>query len=243
MKKIYLFIVLIILPQIISAQTVTYDELNRPINVVYADGTEISYEWDAAGNPIARLILSTILPVQLLEFTAWPETEGSNTSQLKWRTASEQNTESFIVQWSTNGTSWSIIDTIQAVGNTSIEQTYTALHSNPVIGNNYYRLHILDADGTSEYSNVAIVTFTQDEAFSMNLVPNPTKNELNVSFLGYGDFQFVGIFDMSGRQVVEASTNQSQVNWTFDVSALSQGIYSISFKNGDKAVVRRFIKQ
>jgi len=127
---------------------------------------------------------------------------------------------------------------------TTIEQTYTASHQNPVIGNNYYRLHILDADGISEYSNVAVVTFTKDEAFSMNLVPNPTKNELNVSLLGYHDFQFIGIFDMSGRQVIEALlTNQSQSNWTFDVSSLPQGIYSISFRNGDNTVGRMFIKQ
>lgn len=70
-----------------NAQTnIMSDKLNRPSTIYYEDGTVTNYSWDATGNPTSiSIVLPTALPIELLEFIAWPETKNNkNTSKLRW---------------------------------------------------------------------------------------------------------------------------------------------------------------
>mgnify|MGYP003641919984 CR=1 FL=1 len=93
--------------------------------------------------PSITIDCATVLPVELLEFDA-------TCNSIKWVTASEINTDYFVVESSTDGDNW--YDTgikIPAQGNSSTETLYeTELISSNYL--QYYRLLQVDMDGESE---------------------------------------------------------------------------------------------
>jgi len=73
---------------------------------------------------------------------------------LRWSTQTEQNTDRFGVEHSTDGLAWKNIAWVAAAGNSSSARNYSYLHMNPVRGLNYYRILQKDLDGRSVYSRV-----------------------------------------------------------------------------------------
>lgn len=96
-----------------------------------------------------------ILPVVLTYFTA---VEKNNKVSLNWQTASETNSQKFIIEKSNDGRLFSAIATIAASGNASSVKTYG--FQDDIMSsytNIYYRLQIVDQDGSFTYSDIATV--------------------------------------------------------------------------------------
>jgi len=77
---------------------------------------------------------------------------------IKWQTAQEENVSGFEIQSSCNGTDWKVISTLPAKGNASVSQSYNYSDATSLINANsntlYYRLRIVDKDGSYQYSGV-----------------------------------------------------------------------------------------
>ena len=93
----------------------------------------------------------TVLPVTWLSFTALEQTTGV---LLQWETAMEQNSKDFTVQYSTDGETWTALATLSAAGNSTTTTSYRYVHSNPLPGDNYYRIAETDLDGRISYSEI-----------------------------------------------------------------------------------------
>jgi hypothetical protein len=159
------------------------------------------------------------VPVTWLKFTA---DKRQKTSVLSWSTASEQNTQDFLVQHSTNSSHWVTIGNVMAAGNASLRKDYTFTHQTPATGYNYYRLIQRDKDERFSYSKVATV-HVDEEDFKLKVFPNPVQGgEINVVLKEPAQ---VRIFDANGRQV--ASRWLAAGLQTIDVSAFKKGIYFI----------------
>lgn len=87
----------------------------------------------------------------ILEFTAEVQ---SNTVVLSWRTGVEMNLSIFQVQRSTNGTSFYTIGGVDPTGSYSQYQYVDDNLLKQSVRTYYYRLKMIDNDGTSSYSNV-----------------------------------------------------------------------------------------
>ncbi|MEJ0102380.1 MAG: hypothetical protein WDO19_07450 [Bacteroidota bacterium] len=85
----------------------------------------------------ATFNFGTILPVTLSDFSAKAV---NNTTQLNWSTETEENTSSFIIERSTDGTTFTAIGKVNATGNSSSAKNYSASDKQPADGINYYRL-------------------------------------------------------------------------------------------------------
>jgi hypothetical protein len=116
-----------------------------------------------------------------------------------------------------------------------------------VSGNNYYRLRMLDIDGSANYSAIVIVSNGVDGLGFSSLMPNVVTSSarLVISSGKSGNVQLL-ITDMSGRIVqkrnIALTAGSQQV--AIDASKLSPGIYQITgFIAGEKATTIRFIKQ
>lgn len=117
------------------------------------------------------------LPVQLLSFTG---SLINSQSVLKWQTASEQNTQDFIIQHSVDGVQWNTTGTVQAAGNSSSVQQYSFIHDHPAKGLNHYRLWQRDADGRSSYSKIiSLVNNGRDKQLLVYPVP-VSDGKLNI---------------------------------------------------------------
>jgi len=139
------------------------------------------------------------LPVELLDFQASVLDEHS--VQLDWATGSEQNTVSFIVERSADGSHFTAIGDIPAKGPSVARLDYVFTDKNPLPDRSFYRLRIEDADGTAAYSEVRSVQLN-GSAPQIQVMPNPvlSNGRCTVTTNRDGVFHF-RLFDEKGRAV------------------------------------------
>ncbi|HZG00675.1 MAG TPA: T9SS type A sorting domain-containing protein, partial [Chitinophagales bacterium] len=160
---------------------------------------------------------SNVLPVTLSAFTA--ECDGG-TVVLNWTTESEQNTERFAVERSSDGFHFATASSVPAVGNSAMQQHYRtsdiSVESN---GPLYYRLKSIDRDSTFAYTN--IVSVSCENSFGENslvVYPNPVvvESSLRLEFAApVGDEVTYTLTNMFGAVVSEGKavggTSQPEV--------------------------------
>jgi len=120
---------------------------------------------------VINITAAVPLPVDLLSFDA--ALVGGRT-RLDWRVAREVGIARYEVEWSTTGTGFSRVDAVTANGGTA----YTGWHATPAPGTNYYRLKVVSADGTAEWS--AVRTVVVSAAGSVSIYPNPATAGITV---------------------------------------------------------------
>jgi hypothetical protein len=180
----------------------------------------------SGGTGAVVLIPSALLPVEWLYFTG---TEQGTANLLDWATASEQNTSRFEVQRSKDGINFQTIGEVTASGNSFEEKNYQFTDNNPFIGLNYYRLNLINNDGSTEFSNViALERNDKDKGYSF--FPNPVQNEVFYQFSTESEEKIkIEIVDVLGRiistKIMTASPGIN--NLRTDMSSLIPGSYLI----------------
>lgn len=94
------------------------------------------------------------LPVSLLSFTAQAQGQKVITA---WQVAGERNFSRYEVERSATALNFSSIGKVSASGATAYQ--FTDPH--PLPGANYYRLRLVDQDGSATYSKVVVVSFSK----------------------------------------------------------------------------------
>lgn len=146
-------------------------------------------------NGVTGPVVTGPLPVTLVSFSA---TRRDRQVQLKWATASEQNSRDFAVERSATGTTgWETTATVAAAGTSTAAHSYSTVDEQAGTGIWYYRLRSNDFDGTFAYSSVRAVTFEGAGAALATLFPNPTLAQLTVTGVQPGS-QLL-LLDMVGR--------------------------------------------
>jgi subtilisin family serine protease len=111
------------------------------------------------------------LPVTLVALSGRKVTDGN---RLEWVTASEFNSDKFMVEKSADGARFENIGQVSAAGISNNITAYQFLDTKPNTGNNYYRLKMIDRDATFRYSNVLLLN--NETIFrGSKLYPNPTN--------------------------------------------------------------------
>ena len=189
------------------------------------------------------------LPVELKEFTA---TAVKNVdAQLAWTTASEKNNDHFDVERSLTGTSFLKIGQVKGQGNSSSLTEYALIDVGigaKATGLVYYRLKQVDLDGTTSFSPVRTVAFTNTAVVpAIVIYPNPAaaNTQLDLTQLPAGNYQ-VSILDATGRVVLGTSLSAGSVR-TLNLSTIASGAYVVLVRghNDGKLVnlTKRLIKE
>lgn len=165
----------------------------------------------------------TPLPISLLDFTAIKQNEKQ--ALLSWITTSEINSSHFEVETSINGEIWNKIGELQAQGTSFQSAEYQFIHSKPVMGMNFYRLNMLDRDGSAETSPIKMVEFGRTNSVNTNIVvyPNPTNGNLVIQNTSSSS-QYV-LSDMHGKPIAIFNNPEKNKELIFDLSPYSNGIY------------------
>src|SRR5690606_23432835 len=116
------------------------------------------------------------LPVKLESFKTSMSREYTAKVLVEWSTSSEMGSDRFIVERSADSRVWVAVGEVAAKGKSEILNVYTLYDLNPVTGTNYYRLTMVDRDGSSEHSLIRTVVVTGAEG--NYLYPNPAINTL-----------------------------------------------------------------
>ena len=173
---------------------------------------------DAFGIP--TYIPSSILPLSLVSFTAVSQ---GNSSLLSWQTATEVNTKAFIIEVSKDGSLFAAIGSVPAKGQSA--NTYTLTDLNPYKGLNYYRIKMVDRDGSFTYSPVRTVLFTGKSFIVVK--PNPATNSTTVYFDKEMAVSYISITDMQGKIIKQISAKNMFGSYTLNTSDFAAGIYLI----------------
>ncbi|QEC40193.1 putative secreted protein (Por secretion system target) [Pseudobacter ginsenosidimutans] len=121
------------------------------------------------------------LPVVLTQFKG---TANHKAVELYWSASTELNFEHYELQRSSDGTSFTAIANVAAKGHPILsEYNYTDWTASG--GNNYYRLKMIDKDGSSEYSAIILVKFNGNLNANIDVAPNPVHNSFVVKFGGF----------------------------------------------------------
>jgi hypothetical protein len=165
----------------------------------------------------------TPLPVRLISFTARKQ---ENRVQLNWLTASEENSSHFEVERSSDGRNFTALTTVNAQGNSSSPVTYVEADMSPLPGTSYYRLRMVDLDGTFSCSKTVAVS-SAPAGLQVRAYPNPSKgSSVHLSESTGAKLRLMGVSDMSGRavscQTTDAGADGLCLNFT---SSLAPGFY------------------
>lgn len=167
------------------------------------------------------------LPVELIRFEATPKPEAV---LLEWTTASEINSERFEVEKSLNGQDFILAGSVAAAGISNIPVDYHYTDRDPSVGTSYYRLKMIDLDGTFEFSEIRPVTYRKNN--TMTLYPNPVSIEgmLNLTIPEPGNY-IQTVTDLEGR-IINFATLHIDEPQILKLNALQlfpmQGIYFIT---------------
>ena len=178
-----------------------------------------------------------ILPVQLLWFYA---SQVGGQVALDWKTASEINLWNFAVEWSKNGRDWATIYMVNA-GNATTN-SYHTLHTNPVVGVNYYRIRMNDADGKFTYSAVRVITMNENGKAMLVLVPNPVSTDVTLYLSRELKAVSISIYDAAGSLVrrIPVGTGVQQI--TISTVALATGMYTLQAAGTGQFVTRMLVQ-
>lgn len=167
---------------------------------------------------------SRFLPIDLVDFSAVEKP--NQTVSLQWETATETNVEYTSIERSADGMIFEEIGRLSGQGNSFEARQYQFLDSAPRFGCNYYRLKIVDLDGTVAWSGIQAVCFDQVTSFPAKVYPNPTNDKLHV----------ILPFDL--EQVDLALLDFRGKNWPFrrngnqlDLAGMPEGMYILQWKS------------
>jgi hypothetical protein len=200
-------------------------------------GNEFGFEYtitDKAGVKSAPVVYEiqtqSALPVTLISFDVVAE---GKTANLKWATSSEANSKGFEVERSVETGSWTTIGYVASQNsNSSSQLTYNFSDASPARGINYYRLKMIDLDGTSAYSRIRSLKVDK-AAMSLVAYPNPVVNgKLTIDVSGSGSYQ-ADVYSLSGVLVLQHNLGASR---ELNVSNLTSGMYLLRVKSADGEV-------
>ena len=130
----------------------------------------VTFDNTCGNNSFSQFLIastgSSVLPVTLLRFSGRQQ---QHTTLLEWEVAEEINLLAYEVQRSSDGINFKVIGNVDAINKT----TYNFTDAQPVTGNNYYRIKLIDKDGRSRLS--AIIKITFDKNGIIKLLPTPVK--------------------------------------------------------------------
>lgn len=184
-------------------------------------------------NAIAAIPVQVNFPVTLREFRARKE-EGI--AILNWITTEEMNASHFDVQRSENGKSWQTLASVPAKGNSKIQTDYSFTDTEPLTGQNLYRLHMIDIDGSATYSNICNLKFDFQPQF---VFPNPAKDFLRIKVEDWSQIQYITVRDTKGRQIFHSAGKPTDL---IDLTGFTEGIYIVEVvKTNSETKISRIV--
>ncbi len=179
------------------------------------------------------------LPVTLIKFNGQKVDVAAN---LAWSTVSEKNSSVFNIERSFDSKEFETIGGMDARGNSNSLVNYsfndeTAFISNPEVV--YYRLKMIDRDGSFEYSKTIAVR-AEDETKTpvVKVYPNPFNSEVIVENVPT-EAKEIKVLDLSGRVVfTQKISNAEGTVQVILPASLESGIYFMMLDGSSNELIK-----
>ena len=218
-----------------------------PLYWTGAGNVTIGKDMDATGKNVpvlANLIIqqhaNALLPLTLLSFNADHKNIGAS---LSWTTTRELNVVSFAVEKSVNASSFVAIKKVEALNGYTAINSYGFTDSSLGGVTTYYRLKMLNSDGSFTYSSIVSVT-ANDRQANASVFPNPATDYVVVKMRNaiagkyiYTMTTAAGQLVMTTIMQVNNSTEQVRINLS---AVAAKGILIMQLRNVQTGNVESF---
>lgn len=177
------------------------------------------------------------LPVSLIGFTT--SSYNTNAVTLDWKTSNERSVSHFTVERSPDGYGWTEVGRVEAGGNSQVVSHYSYTDKHTARGLVYYRLKMVDLDGSFSYSGVVAVNLSAPVITSV--YPNPSRGMLNLEIGSDAGEVNIYLYDLNGKEL--ASWIRRSGNTTIDISGFDNGVYQLEVEVDGASTRIRIIKQ
>ena len=229
---------------VINGSTLTFTDDNLQTGTTgyyYADITMSGNGARILTSPIWYTRTNNIIPLTLLTFTATPLTNQS--VKLQWTTAKEINFHNFIIERSFNGKDFSAIGKTNSRGQEN--NRYDWIDFSPIDGINYYRIRMVNNDGSFRYTKTIAINFKTIGINTFKIVENPSHSviRLQINSIENQNISIV-ITDESGRINSRAKATIVKGNQIISLknSNLSRGVYFVTLQFKDERLTGMFMK-
>ena len=154
----------------------------------------------------------TPLPIELLHFDAKLV---DNKVICNWATATEINTDYFVIQRTTDGINYENIDSTSASENSFEIRYYELEDPNPIPGTSYYRLKQYDLDGSNEAFPLSEVKYRD---YDIEI----TQQKDNINIIVPEDDVTIVLYDTRGSIIMQTKISQY---YNLPTTSLPKGIY------------------
>lgn len=185
-----------------------------------------------------ELVMGSTLPVRLVQFMGKRSTEGN---LLQWNTAAEWNTSHFEVEYSLEGSRFAKAGQVAAAGHSNTPLSYRYVHSPSVKERVWYRLRMVDIDGSFTYSPI-IMLEPENGRLITRLYPNPTQRGQRALLqlpASSPETVLVQLSNAAGQQM--EAYRVSAVNGTLNIvlasDRLTPGMYLVTCRNAKGEVI------
>ena len=175
------------------------------------------------------------LPVELLAFNVKRHEE--NAASLNWISAIEDNLEFYDIEYSLDGRNFESIGMVDAKNIESEFYNYNFIHKDLASGKHYYRLNMVDFDGSEKRSETVMVEI---ESIAIAIYPNPTSDFINITLPdNFRATSIIQLANSQGQIVEQLNTGIGTIR--IPVSHLSPGFYVLNIENGERNMVEKIL--
>lgn len=189
----------------------------RPTNTVVPGDTlknncSIYFDFNLPVKTNTALVIveQAVLPVHLTTFNAvWRQAQ----AELQWKTSFEKNTAWFEIERSNTGNDFVTVGKI-AASNKDAGSTYSFIDKPINNGRIYYRLKIVDIDGTVRYSEIVVLDVKSSVNVVLNVSPNPAgTGNLKINLAGeINGNVHIRFIDALGKVLVKKDYNSQRID-------------------------------
>lgn len=182
-----------------------------------------------------------VLPVVLDQFTGKLDSKGA--VKLDWKTRTEINASYFIVERSTDAQTYTPIGKINATGGSNGGK-YSLTDYLPENGANFYRLKMVDLDGSFEYSKIENITVKNKKSETVaitSVLSNNGSLQVNINSTEAKSIA-LQVMDATGKMVLNNNVPLNKgMNLLSRTLPLSSGVYHVSLVAGTEKITKTII--
>lgn len=186
-----------------------------------------------------------LLPVELSAFNV--NLDGNNVN-IYWQTVTEKNNRGFEVQRKTGNYNWQTIGFVAGNGTTALTHSYLYTDNLEQLvssGKVFYRLKMIDYNGSFEYSTEGFVDILPLNLELSQNYPNPFNPSTVISWQSpVSAKQTLKIFDLLGNEVatlVDEYRDAGSYSVEFNASQLASGIYLYRLQAGSYIETKKMV--
>lgn len=164
--------------------------------------------------------------------------------EINWNTNNEVQVQGFEVERASDAISFKTIATEAAMNN--VNNSYSIFDKSITTGIWYYRIKIVNTDGSFKYSNIVTVNLNS-KGEQITVYPNPVKgSHLNVQINNMKAGNYTAeLYNTGGQLVITESVKQTgngNISFVIDLhNKLSAGNYKLIVKNNDGFLITKSI--